>query len=207
MATGCRDESAAQTVLTELKRTADKVRAGSLTANDLQIKEHSQTPMSIHVDEYIRHLRERGVNPQRVKTSETYLKNDCDGCGFRFLRDVNAESLRKWLRSQADMSAATYNWHSGLWIAFGWWLAGRRIEGKRPSQTGERRLASNPFEGFGKRDERDDRRRTARALTVDEMRRLLEQARKRPLEDALRVTRGPNAGSLTAKVSDERERP
>ncbi len=202
--TGCRDLQAAKSKLAELEKTADKVRVGSLTTLDLQIGEHSKVPLAVHVADYIADLKSRGVNTDRIKTSETYLKLACDGCGFRWLRDLNADALRKWLREQSGMSAATYNWHSALWVAFGWWLTGRRIEGKKRSSTGERRLGINPFDGLGKRDEQGDRRRKARSLTVDEMRRLLTQARKRPLADALQVRRGANAGTFTAKISEAR---
>ncbi len=102
------------------------------------------------------------------------------------------------------MSAGTYNYHSALWCAFGAWLTGKRLDGKRPSMTGACRLSSNPFEGFGKRDEAADRRRVARALTLDDMARLLDHAHRRPLEDALTVRRGRNAGQPVANVSDER---
>ena len=204
VATGCRDKSAAQTKLLELEQTADRIRSGSLSRSDAEVRKWQNVPLSVHIADYIADLRARGVNADRIKTSETYLTNDCDGCGFKYLRDLNAESLRKWLRSDSGMSAATYNWHSTLWIAFGWWLTGRRIEGKRKSQTGDRRTNSNPFDGFGKRDENADRRRTARALTLDEMRRLLDQARRRPLSDALTIRRGVNKGQQTAKLSPER---
>ncbi len=36
------------------------------------------------------------------------------------------------------------------------------------------------------------------------MRRLLDQARRRPLDDALTIRRGPNKGQRTAKLSPER---
>lgn len=204
VATGCRDADAAKAKLAELMRTAELIKSGVLNRSDTEIADHQSIPLAEHVAEYIGELRTRGVNADRIKTSETYLTADSAGCGFSYLRDLSAEKLRRWLRSDSAMSAATYNWHVGIWIAFGWWLTGRRIEGKRQSQTGERRLTSNPFEGFGKKDERADRRRVARALTVDEMRRLLEHARRRPVDDARRVTRGPNKGALTAKVSAER---
>lgn len=199
-ATGCRDKQSAQKKLDDLLSLADKVRVGSLTTADLKIGEHNKTPLDVHVGEYIADLRSRGVNTDRIKTSETRLKAACDGCGFRWLRDLNAETLRGWLRSDPDISAATYNWHVTLWIAFGNWLTGIRLDGKRPSLTGERRLNSNPFEGFGKRDEKADRKRIARSLTLDEMQRLLESAQRRPLQDALMVRRGPAKGKLLAKV-------
>lgn len=204
VATGCKDKTAANAKLTELASLAERVRVGALTTKDLEIGDHSKTPVSVHVKDYIADLNARGVNSNRIKTSETRLIAACEGCGFRWLRDLNAESLRKWLRGQTGMSAATYNWHATLWVAFGNWLTGVRLDGKRPSQTGERRLLTNPFNGFGKRDEKADRRRIARALTMEEMRLLLVVARSRPLDEARTIRRGKNKGLKLAKVSDAR---
>ncbi|HBJ37391.1 MAG TPA: integrase, partial [Planctomycetaceae bacterium] len=202
--TGCRDKQAAESRLAELVAVAEKVRAGSLTTLDVRIGEHSKTPVEQHICDYIADLRGRKVNEERVKSTDKRLRDSASEAGFRLLRDLNAEALRRWLRSQDGMSAATYNWHVEVWVAFGWWLTGRRIEGKRRSQTGERRMATNPFDGFGKKDVRADRKREARAYTVEEMNRLLGQTRRRPLEDALRIIRGPRKGELTATVSAER---
>jgi len=102
----------------------------------------------------------------KKQTSERYLEKDCDGCGFRWLRDLNAEALRKWLRSHSEMGAATYNWHSPVWSAFGSWLCGWRLDGRRKAQTGDRRLTLHAFAGFGKKHDQDTRRRVARALTL-----------------------------------------
>jgi len=204
ISTGCRDKQSAQAKLTALERTADRIRSGALSRVDAEVADWQTVPLADHIADYLADLRDRGVNADRAKTSETYLTADAEGCGFRHLRDFSADALRRWLRSDSGMSAATYNWHAALWVAFGWWLTGRRIEGKRRSQTGDRRLSVNPFDGFGLKNERDDRRRVARALTVDEMRRLLATARRRPVEDALRITRGPSAGTLAAKLSTER---
>ncbi|XZE53614.1 tyrosine-type recombinase/integrase [Planctomycetaceae bacterium SH139] len=204
VSTGCRDVESARSKLAELTRTVERIKSGALSRNDAEVGKFKDIPLSQHITDYIDELRARKVNADRIKTSETYLTGDATACGFKYLRDLSADSLRRYLRSQAEMSAATYNWHAGLWVAFGWWLTGRRIEGKRQSQTGERRLLSNPFEGFGKVDESADRRRVARPLTIDEMRRLLDVARSRPLNDALTVRRGKNKGKLLAKLSDER---
>jgi integrase len=204
IATGCRDAEAARTKLAELMRTAERIHSGALSRSDAEVGKWQNVPLSVHIADYIDDLRARGLNADRVKTSERYLTNDCAGCGFRWLRDLNADALRKWLRSDAEMGAATYNWHSALWSAFGSWLCGGRLDGRRKSQTGDRRITSNPFAGFGKKNEDDNRRRIARALKLDEMRRLLDQARRRPLDDALTIRRGPNKGQRTAKLSPER---
>ena len=204
VATGCRDKAAAQARLRELEQRAERVRRGVMRPEELETEDFQSVPMTQHVKEYLDELKGRGVNAVRIKTSGTYLTNDCEGCGFKYLRDLNADKLRKWLKRQPGISAAVYNWHSSLWVAFGWWLTGKRLNGKRVSLTGERRLTVNPFEGFGKLDQRADKRRTARALTVDEMRRLLDHAQRRPVADALTVRRGKNTGQPLAKLTDKR---
>ena len=129
VATGCRDKSAAQSVLNDLVKRSEKIRSCVLTSSNIELGEHSRTPIADHIAEYIAELRTRGVNNDRIKTSETYLNADCVGCGFKTLRDLNADKLRQWLRSHSDMSAATYNWYATQWVAFGGWLTGKRIEG------------------------------------------------------------------------------
>ncbi len=168
VATGCRDKQAAAAVLKDLTTEAEKVASGILTTTDVQIKKHQQTPLSDHITDYIEDLKERGKNAERIKTSDTYLADDAAACGFRFLRDLDAGKLRKHLNGMKGedgkpISPAKYNWHSALWTAFGWWLCGKRLEGKRPMMTGEttdcpqslrrlrqeRRRSRPPAEGSG----------------------------------------------------------
>lgn len=204
VSTGCHDRDAAMAKLRELEGKVERIRRGVLRPEEIETEDFQTIPLAQHIDDYIADLRARGVNADRIKTSKTYLDNDSQGSGFKRLRDLNAEKLRKWLRSDSGMSAATYNWHSALWSAFGAWLTGKRIESRRGSMTGERRISVNPFEGLGKKDENADRKRIARAMTLDEMTRLIEHARKRPLLDATLVRKGPRKGEHVAQVSDER---
>jgi len=63
-------------------------------------------------------------------------------------------------------------------------------------------LLSNPFSNVAKADENLDPRRRRRALTEDELHRLLEVARRRPLLDAMTVRRGKHKGEAVAKLGD-----
>jgi len=123
---------------------------------------------------------------------------------YRDTRNGTVRTSQANIARRAGMSVRSVGKAIATPTAFGSWLCGCRLDGRRKSQTGDRRLTSNPFEGFGKKSERDDGRRIARALTLDEMLRLLEQARRRPLDDALRVRRGEIIGQRVANVSDER---
>lgn len=68
------------------------------------------------------------------------------------------------------------------------------------------RLAANPFCGIPKADERADCRRKRRALTEDELTRLLEASRKRPLLDAMTIRRGKRKGQAVAKIREDARR-
>ncbi len=103
------------------------------------------------------------------------------------------------------MSNAVYNGFIEVWIAFGNWCCGKRSTGgKRYHMNGTKRLLKNPFAGMGKLDVNQDRRREARALTEDELSRLLQAARLRPIADAEIVRNGPNKGKRLIKLSAER---
>jgi integrase len=210
VSTGCRDKQAAMSVLNDLETMAERVKANIITSAEAKIGElFADMPLTDHIEDYIRHLKERRVHPDRVKNTETRLKESATGCGFRFMRDMNADSLQRWLGEQVTgkrkMSASVHNGFVQVWISFGNWLNGKRIHGNRATMKGEVRFLNNPFEGMGKLDEKADPKRKARALTDDELERLLEAARKRPLEVALTIRKGPKKGEMVAKVSDERK--
>jgi hypothetical protein len=71
----------------------------------------------------------------------------------------------------------------------------KRIRNKRANTLGEKRIETNPFAGVGKYNESDDPRRQRRALTEDELKRLLFVARWRPIAEFGRA--------VVDKVGDE----
>ncbi len=125
------------------------------------------------------------------------------------MRDMNSDKLQRWLgervHGERKMSASVHNGFVQVWISFGNWLTGKRIHGNRTTMKGEVRFLHNPFEGMGKLDEKADPKRKARAMTDDELERLLGAARQRPLDDALMIRKGPKKGEKLARVSDDRK--
>jgi hypothetical protein len=65
------------------------------------------------------------------------------------------------------------------------------------------RLATNPFAAVPKANEKAERRRQRRAMCEEELVRLLEVARERPLLEALTVRKGPREGERYANVRPE----
>ena len=209
VSTGCREKQSAMSVLDELMHRAELVKAKILTSDQANIADFQNTLLSEHIEEYFEHLKARRVDADRTKTTKKRLIESSDGCGFRYLNDLNADSLHKWLATEMSdkerkMSAAVYNGYVQIWISFGNWCIGKRIGGNRSSMNGDKRLIANPFDGMGKLDEQADRRRKARALNENELALLLYTAQCRPVNDALTVRKGPNKGELMAKLSDER---
>lgn len=60
---------------------------------------------------------------------------------------------------------------------------------------------SNPFAKITKEDEKAGKRRKRRALMADELVRLLDAAKRRPLIKFMMIRRGKNKGNLSATVS------
>ena len=68
VSTGCRDESAARSILGKLERRAELVKGEVLTAAEDAIVDHHGTPLADHIDAYLDHQRAKGLHPVRVKT-------------------------------------------------------------------------------------------------------------------------------------------
>ncbi|MBU6385128.1 MAG: site-specific integrase [Planctomycetes bacterium] len=216
VATGCRDKQAAQAVLDDLLRRAELVKAKVLSPDQDKIADHQRIPLSEHVTQYIDHLKNRGVHPDRLKTTETRMTLTVSSCHWRWLSDLNVDSMERWLGTLTEesqdeeayakpVSAAVYNGFVEAWVAFGFWCVGKRMAGKRFHFNGEKRLLVNPFEGMRRRDAKQDRRRIARALTEQELLALLDAAKRRPLQDAMTIRAGENKDTFGAKVSSERK--
>jgi len=193
--TGCRSKEAAETVLKELQDRADKVRCGAWTAAEDAVLDHRTTAIGVHVEAYLEHLRskrgkggKRRVSAHHVRNVEHNLRRIVEACSFKRLGDLNRAAVERWAdaREADGMAARTLNAHLVTLTAFGNWC----VETKR--------IVANPFARPPKRDEAADRRRTRRALTADELRRLLKVARLRPLAEY---------GRMVVKHTDAVDRP
>lgn len=199
--TGCKSLDAARAVLAELERRAEHVKAGIVTQAEAHVAEHSDTPVVEHVDAYLAelaHKRGKGarrtVNAEHLANVRRSLRLAVDECGFRRLRDLNRAAVDRWVSrllalpdnavvdasgvvtTPARPAARTVNVRLCSLTAWGNWLV----------ESG--RLVANPFGRLHKLAEADDVRRQRRALTADELRRLLTVARLRPVAEFGRAT-------------------
>lgn len=201
VSTGCKSRDGARAVLADLEARAEKVRAGIVTQAEANVAEHADAPIAEHVDAYVDALaRKRGkgahrtVAPRHVTNVAHTLRLAVAECGFRRLRDLHREAVERWVSRLLDLpddavlddggtvttparlAARTINARLATLTAWGNWLV----------ETG--RATANPFSRLRKLDEADDVRRQRRALTGDELRRLLTVARLRPVAEFGRAT-------------------
>jgi integrase len=195
--TGCRDETAARQVLADLERQAELVRAGVISKGEAAVAAHQGTSLPEHFAAFDEHLRAKDTSGIYQDYTGRYLRRLAAECPFATLADFRREALERWLAARAGegMGAKARNAYRGAIVTFCNWCVA----------TG--RLASNPFAGIAKANEKADRRRIRRAMDEDELVRLLGVARQRPLLEALTVRKGPRRGERYAKVRPEvRER-
>ncbi len=194
-ATGCRDETAARSKLAELERRAELVRANVLTVQEDAVIDHHNTPLSEHFAAYRDHQQMKGLNAVRIKNTVSRLERLARECGFARLADLNADAMTRWLVLQANasqpMSPGNRNEYRQELVGFGNWCVKTH------------RLISNPFQEVPRADARSNPKRKRRSMTEEELERLLDIARRRPLEEARTIRRGKNKGQSTAKVRSE----
>ena len=186
--TGCRDETAAESVLADLERRAEKVKGGILTADEAAAIDQQDRPLADHFAAFLEHQGAKGITRKQIdETRRRFDRVVADG-GFHRLADLNGTALERWLvaRQEAGMGATTRNAYREACITFGNWCVRNH------------RLLSNPFARVPKADAKADPRRKRRALTEGELVKLLDMARRRPLLDAMMIRRGKRRGEGAA---------
>lgn len=178
IATGCRDESAARSVLSKLERCAELVKGEVLTASEVCMIDHQNIPLADHLEAYLTNLRAKGSSSVHLGHTRLLANKVIEACGFGRLADIRREAVENWLVQQAALGKAARTRNSYLQAIRGFcnWCV----------ETG--RLGANPLARIAKADEKADRRRQRRALTEDEIRLLLDVARRRPLAEYGRLT-------------------
>ncbi len=166
---GTRDKRVAEMRALQMIEREERKAVG--LANPFE--ENAERPLKEHIDEFCAFLKSRGVSKEhhrdRVHSLRTYLEMT----KARTLPQIDLVEAQHWLAELAErLSARTVNKRLASLRQFGNWLVRTR------------RWSHNPFEGLSPRNEETDRRRVRRALTDEEVERLLDAARRRPLERA-----------------------
>jgi integrase len=197
-------------MLAELEREVARNRVGLIDP----YAGHRETPIATHVSAYEAHLRNNvGVSSKHLKETLRRLRYVLDGCRAAKLEDIRPDAVELVLQGLADRgggpssrggaSARTRNTYLGSVRAFvRWCQESGRIERDL--------LVSTPLAGTRKAKGRShhlvatgEARRRRRALTEDELGRLLMAARERPLEEAQTIRTGTRRGTREGHVRPE----
>ena len=177
VATGCRDEDAARSVLGELERRAELVKSGVMTVAEDNIADHQSVPLADHITVFAESMKAKGCTADHRAKTERYLKRLGNQCEFRRLGDLKKVTFESWIvkRLKEGWSARNRNAYQTALVSFCNWC----VENDR--------LMVNPFAGLSKANEKADRRHVRRAMTESELGRLLFVARWRPLAEFGRI--------------------
>ncbi|MEK6677630.1 MAG: site-specific integrase, partial [Planctomycetota bacterium] len=213
----CSDKQASRQALDTLVDALTKIRAGvAVNPNDVPtmirkrfledlksadnragLFHERQRPIGEHVKEYEIHLSSKQVSQHHERETIRRLNAIIADCRFGTLADLAPTPVERSLTRLKDMGlgARTRNTYLESIRAFCNWCL----------RTG--RLESDPLVILRPVNAATDVRRQRRALTEAELQRLLDVASNRPVQDALRIRRGPRKGQADAKLkSENRER-
>lgn len=175
--TGCRSADAARSVLHEIERKVELERAGVLTAGEVAMASHVDTPIAEHIAAFAAAQRAKGAHPDRIAADRRRVERVAEGQGWKRLGDMSAEAAAKWLGKEVAENRLTRtnrNEFAKSLRTFGNWCEATKRIIRTPFAHLES-VTANPT-------------RKPRALTADELRRLIWAARLRPLAEQGRRT-------------------
>ncbi len=119
-ATGCRDETAARSMLADLERRAELVKANVLTAAEDAISDHQDMPLGEHIAAFGEHSTANRVSKTYLEDSLRYLRRLAAECTFSKLSDLDRSALERRLvrRTDEGMSARTCNAYRSAMVRF-----------------------------------------------------------------------------------------
>ncbi|MDB5310655.1 MAG: hypothetical protein JWO38_4857, partial [Gemmataceae bacterium] len=191
--TGCRDRQAAEQLLKKWEREVEQIKTGTLDRKALDVARLAGAPLKEHLAAYERSLIAAEVSDVYRANVLRAVRKVAGDCGFTTAADLDVSAVENWLgaRIGEGMSARSRNYYRQSVITFANWCV----------QTG--RLSAHDLDRLPKSDERADPRRQRRALTEEELMRVLAVAVVRPLADARTIRRGNRKGEAFADLKPE----
>jgi len=193
VSTGCKSRRAALAFLRELEVKVEKIRSGMLSSSEAVVTKHLNTEIQNHFKRYNTKLESEDTTEDHRGNVSRCLNRIAAYCNFTTLADLKQDEFERYLahRKREGDSARTRNLDRASLVAFCNWCVETH------------RLMSNPFGKVAKANEDADRRHERRAMTAEEIHKLLDAARRRPLLDAMTIRTGKRKGQLGAKIRDE----
>ena len=160
------DKAAAQAMLNELVRKAEREMAGLVEPFDEQRKR----PLREHLTDYEKYLRDRGTTENYVNTTVQRVRDLLTGCRFIYVGDISASRVQGFLADlrSSGRSIETSNHYLRALKMFVRWM------------VKDRRTNDNPVSHLSSMNADTDRRRVRRPLSAGEFDVLLQSAAEGP---------------------------
>ena len=153
-----------------LKKLNDLFEDAELKVNGLpspkSLKEVSKRLIIEHLQEFISNKNAVGRTEKYTLAIQNFILKVCNDCKWRYLNSVSASGFEAW-RMKQDKSSKTLNEYLNAFNVFLRWLCKRNI------------IKSNPLSNVEKVDGRGKQKRLRRALSLEEVLRLLSIASPR----------------------------
>jgi integrase/recombinase XerD len=165
------DKAAAQAMLNDLLRQADRQKAGLVDPAE----EQRSRPLSDHLNDFRKYLGNKGVSLKQVTESTTQIQKMVDHQKWKFIADISATGAMEFLGQlrREGLSAQTHNHYLKSAKQFTRWLVRNH------------RTTTDPLVHLSKLNVNTDRRHDRRALTAEEFTRLLQAAEAGPSIEAI----------------------
>ena len=165
------DKAAAQAMLTELVRKAERRAAGISDP----LEEHRRRPLTQHIEDFVNYLRNKGTTPAYVSRTRQQVRDIAAKCKFTSISDLSASAVQAFLseKRRAGSSINNSNHYLRAIKMFSRWLV-------RDCRNNEDRLAH-----LSAQNPAVDRRRIRRPLSLDEFARLLDATQAGPKRQGL----------------------
>lgn len=171
--TGQTEKASARIALGDMNRDMKARRVGAVDP----FKDHNAQPLTKHISDWLATAEQSGVTTQDVAQYKTRLTRMAAACDWRRLEDITAESFEAWRKNPLNLwyqkakdpskrcevklaSRTVNNYYDALRTFCNWAV----LRG---------RMVKSPVEVVNKVDQAGDERRKRRALTVEEIDRLL----------------------------------
>lgn len=176
----------------ELGRNLARKAAMQAVGRIDRYEEHRETPIETHLEDFIEELRSANRAPRYILQVENRIRRILKGLHIERFDDLDPVAVGRFLTDLArkkNLSGITRNEYANSVKSFTKWAVTYR------------RLKDDPLAGLRLLERRAiEPAHPRRALTTDEIARLLKAAEDRPLRELQTIRTGPNKGQLGAKV-------
>jgi len=180
---GSKDRAATEALARKLESDAMLRRAGIIDPTAEKLAANGAMPLEAHIGAFEATLRAKGDTEEHVRRTLSFIRSLAKACGFEQLADLDAPKVSAHVGhlKRKGMGARSINARLTAFKSLTAWL--HKTE----------RLRTDPMKQVAKLNTRADRRRQRRALSDEELARLLHAAENGP---AVMGVAGPKRAML-----------